>query len=108
MPRLFFFVFASILNRILASLLRKTRDRHQLGTQFRPKAKRPAVRLGAKPRSGCLAVVLAPLVARDHAIFDVNHAMRIPCDIAFVRDQNDGVSLGLEAIKQSHDFDTGL
>src|SRR5450631_1153245 len=48
------------------------------------------------------------LIAGDHAVLDVNHAMRVLRDVAFVGDQDDRVSLGLQAIKQRHDLNTGL
>src|ERR1700722_20704358 len=48
------------------------------------------------------------LVAGNYAVFDVNHAMRVFGNVAFVSHQNDGIALALEAVKQGHNFVASL
>ena len=70
--------------------------------------KRPTVKARRGINFATQLVVLAPLVAGDYAVLNVNDAMRVLGDIAFVRDQDDGVAFGLQAVKQGHDLETGL
>ena len=48
------------------------------------------------------------LVAEDLPVANMNHAMRVFGDVVLVRDQNNGISLRVQAIKKCHDFDTRL
>ena len=45
-----------------------------------------------------------PLIPRNHAIFNMNHSMRVLGDVVLVCDQHDRVSLGVQAIEQRHNF----
>ena len=56
--------------------------------------KRPTVKARRGINFATQLVILAPLVAGDHAVFNVNDAMRVLGDIAFVRDQDDRVPFG--------------
>ena len=47
------------------------------------------------------------LVGKDLAVADVDYAVGILGDIAFVRHQNNGIALRLQAVKQGHDFNAG-
>jgi len=55
-----------------------------------------------------LSVILAALVAGDHAVFNMDYAMGIFRDVVLVRDENDGVAFGLEPVKQGHDLHARL
>src|SRR5205085_8661588 len=55
-----------------------------------------------------VVVVMTPLVARDHAVFDVNDAMRVFGDVMLVSYQNDRVSFALESVKQRHNLHARL
>src|SRR6478752_1497369 len=49
-----------------------------------------------------------PLVARDDAILDENHAVGKLRDVVLVRDQHDGVALAVQLVEQGHDLSAGL
>ena len=70
--------------------------------------KRPTVKARRGINFATQLVVLAPLVAGDYAVLDVNDAVRVLGDVVFVGDQDDGVAVGLQAVQQGHDFDAGL
>jgi len=48
------------------------------------------------------------LVALDHSIFNVDHAVSIFRDVMLVGDQHDRVAFAVQAVKQCHDFASGL
>src|SRR6266852_2748817 len=48
------------------------------------------------------------LVAADDAVLDIDDAVSIAGDVMFVSHQDDGVSLGVELIEQTHDLFAGL
>src|ERR1700746_2558952 len=73
--------------------------------------KRPATRLSGFPfqtKFALVAAAAALLIAGNHAVFNVNDTMCVLGNIVLVRDQDDRVPLGLQAVKQCHDFDTSL
>src|SRR6476661_63500 len=49
-----------------------------------------------------------PLVARDDAVLDENHAVGKLRDVVLVRDQHDGVALAVQLVEQGHDLSAGL
>jgi len=57
-----------------------------------------------------LAALSRPLafVARDDAVLDVDDPVSVLRDISFVGDQNDGIALGVQPVKQRHDLNAGL
>src|SRR5580698_9158033 len=68
----------------------------------------PKKRLRRDAGAEILPALPLALVAGYHTVFNVDHAMRVLRDIAFMGDKNDRVALGLQTVKQRHDLDTGL
>ena len=48
------------------------------------------------------------LIAGDHTIFDMDHAMGMLCNVIFMRDQNNGIAFAMQLGEQRHDFTSGL
>jgi hypothetical protein len=49
-----------------------------------------------------------PFIFFHHAVFNVDHAMRVLSDIVLMRYQHDCISLRLQAIENRHNFISGL
>ena len=47
-------------------------------------------------------------VVSDHAVADVDDAVRVLRDIVFVRDHKDGIALAVQMVEERHDLIAGL
>src|ERR1035438_1234193 len=55
-----------------------------------------------------LAVALGGLVGVDLAVADMDDAMGIFGDVRLVGDQDNGVAVGVQSVKEGHDLQAGL
>lgn len=68
---------------------------------------RPAILLSLSAQGEARLLFFA-LIAGDHAVFDVNHAVRMLSNIVLVSNQDNRVSLGVQVGEKRHDFTAGL
>ncbi len=54
------------------------------------------------------ALLSLHFVALDHSVLNIDHAVGVGGDVVFVSDEDNGITFGMKAIKQGHDFIAGL
>jgi|SwirhisoilCB3_FD_contig_121_52664_length_2645_multi_4_in_0_out_0_1 hypothetical protein len=68
---------------------------------------RPAILLSLSAQGEARLLFFA-LIAGDHAVFNVNHAVRMLSNIVLVSNQDNRISLGVQVGEKGHDFAAGL
>src|ERR1039457_4361048 len=58
--------------------------------------------------TGSLAEALGGLVGEDLAVADMDDAMGVVGDIGLVGNDYDGVAVGVQGVKEGHDFEAGF